>query len=177
MASENLSLPELSSDLHSVEMPSWVATPVVVSDPDFLYNVADVLELRKYITSSTALQEPHQAKRQIHSPPQWTCPQLPSQRTDVSLFCWHIGVSAECMPPFVHTRLWTHQHLFQHQTHHWYKSLSHMAQLKNKRKKRENFDFLSVSVHFNKLSINHFRLDFLLCLFKQYMCVLHSHGM
>lgn len=63
MAFENLSLPELSSDLHSVEMPSWVGTPVVVSDPDFLYNVANVLQLRKDITLSTALQEPRQAKR------------------------------------------------------------------------------------------------------------------
>lgn len=63
MAFENLSLPELSSDLHSVEMPSWVGTPVVVSNPDFLYNVANVLQLRKDITLSTALQEPRQAKR------------------------------------------------------------------------------------------------------------------
>lgn len=70
MAFENLSLPELSSDFHSVEMPSWVGTPVVMSDPDFLYNVADVLQLRKDITLSAALQEPRQAKCQIHSPPQ-----------------------------------------------------------------------------------------------------------
>lgn len=70
MAFENLSLPELSSDLHSVEVPSWVKTLVVVSDPDFLYNVADVLQLRKDITSSSALQEPRQTKCQIHSPPQ-----------------------------------------------------------------------------------------------------------
>lgn len=70
MAFENLSLPELLSDLHSVEMPSWVGTLVVVSDPDFLYNVADVLQLRKDITSSAALREPRQAKCKIHSLPQ-----------------------------------------------------------------------------------------------------------
>lgn len=70
MAFENLSLPELSSDLHSVQMPSWVGPTVVVSDPDFLYDVADVLQLRKDIASFTALQQLRQAKCQIHTPPQ-----------------------------------------------------------------------------------------------------------
>lgn len=42
-----LSLPELSPDLHSVKVPSWVGAPVVVSYPDFLYNVTNVLQLWK----------------------------------------------------------------------------------------------------------------------------------
>lgn len=38
-----LSFPELSSDLHSVEVPSWVGSSVVVSNSDFLYNVTNIL--------------------------------------------------------------------------------------------------------------------------------------
>lgn len=52
----HLSFSELSSDLHSVKVPSWVGAPVVVSYPDFLYNVTDVLELGKDKTVSTVLQ-------------------------------------------------------------------------------------------------------------------------
>lgn len=42
-----LSLPELSPDLHSVEMPSRVGAAVVVSYPDFLYNITNVFQLLK----------------------------------------------------------------------------------------------------------------------------------
>lgn len=43
--SDYLSFPELSPDLHSVEVPSGVAAPVVVSYPDFLNHVTDILQL------------------------------------------------------------------------------------------------------------------------------------
>lgn len=45
-----LSFPELSSDLHSVQVPSWVCALVVVSYPDFLYNVTDILQLEEKMT-------------------------------------------------------------------------------------------------------------------------------
>lgn len=51
-----LSFPELSSDLHSVQVPSWVGAPVVVSYPDFLYNITDILQLGKDNIVSTVLQ-------------------------------------------------------------------------------------------------------------------------
>lgn len=41
----NLSFPELSSDLHSVQVPSRVGAPVVMSNPDFLYDVTDIFQL------------------------------------------------------------------------------------------------------------------------------------
>lgn len=43
--SNYLSFPELSSDFHSVKVPSWVGAPVVMSYPDFLNHVTDILEL------------------------------------------------------------------------------------------------------------------------------------
>lgn len=42
-----LSFPELSPDLHSVEVPSRVGALVVVSYPDFLYDVTDIFQLGK----------------------------------------------------------------------------------------------------------------------------------
>lgn len=43
--SDYLSFPELSSDLHSVKVPSWVGAPVVMSYPDFLNHVTNILQL------------------------------------------------------------------------------------------------------------------------------------
>lgn len=40
-----LSFPELSSDLHSVQVPSWVGAPVVMSNSDFLYDITDIFQL------------------------------------------------------------------------------------------------------------------------------------
>lgn len=45
-----LSFPELSSDLHSVEVPAWVGAPVVVSYPDLFYKVTDILQLGTHNT-------------------------------------------------------------------------------------------------------------------------------
>lgn len=42
-----LSFPELSPDLHSVKMPSRIGAAVVMSYPDFLYNITNVLQLFK----------------------------------------------------------------------------------------------------------------------------------
>lgn len=43
----DLSFPELSPDLHSVKMPSRIGAAVVMSYPDFLYNITNVLQLFK----------------------------------------------------------------------------------------------------------------------------------
>lgn len=42
-----LAFPELSPDLHPVEVPSRVGSLVVVSYPDLLYDFADILQLAK----------------------------------------------------------------------------------------------------------------------------------
>lgn len=42
-----LSFPELTSDLHSVEVPAGVGAPVVVSYPDFFNYLTDILQLGK----------------------------------------------------------------------------------------------------------------------------------
>jgi len=41
----HLSFSELSPDLHSIKVPARVGAPVVVSNPDFLYNITNVLQL------------------------------------------------------------------------------------------------------------------------------------
>lgn len=51
-----LSFPELSPDLHSVEVPSRVGAPVVVSYPDLLYYITNILQLRKDNTLFNELQ-------------------------------------------------------------------------------------------------------------------------
>lgn len=65
--SQYLSFPELSSDLHSVEVPSWVGAPVVVSYPDFLDHVPYVLQLGKE-QQSTVLTLPPRARRNDREP-------------------------------------------------------------------------------------------------------------
>ena len=42
---EHLSFPELSPDFHSVEVPSRVGALVIMTDPDLLYHIPDVLQL------------------------------------------------------------------------------------------------------------------------------------
>ena len=70
-----LSFPELSPDLHSVEVPSRVGAPVVVSYPDFLYYVADVFQLDKkkkrqhnvYRAAATALEDVQSKSTHLHN--------------------------------------------------------------------------------------------------------------
>lgn len=52
--SHYLSFPELSSDLHSVQVPPWVGAPVVVTYPYFLNHVPDILQLGKEPQSDSA---------------------------------------------------------------------------------------------------------------------------
>lgn len=60
-----LSFPELSPDLHSVQVPSRVAAPVVVSYPDFLYDIANILQLGK---DNTVFAEPLPPSWRMYNP-------------------------------------------------------------------------------------------------------------
>lgn len=42
-----LPFPELSPDFHPVKMPPWVSASVIVSNPDFLYHVTNVFQLKQ----------------------------------------------------------------------------------------------------------------------------------
>lgn len=50
-----LSFAELSSDLHSVQVPSWVGAFVVVSDSDLLYDITYILQLGRDNSVSAGL--------------------------------------------------------------------------------------------------------------------------
>lgn len=68
-----LSFPELSPDLHSVEVPPRVGAPVVMSYSDFLDNVADILELENRqhsMNRAAATFLENVLSTSTHSPPQ-----------------------------------------------------------------------------------------------------------
>lgn len=128
-----LPFPKLSSDFHSVKVPPRVGASVVVSYSDLFYNVTHILQLWKrqhsvYRAAAAVLTD--LLLKSFHIPPQWTCPRLPSRSRAAVLFCWRTGVSAVCTLPSVRTELWRHRRRSQLQTHRWWISWSHKAQLK-----------------------------------------------
>lgn len=97
--SRYLSLPELSSDLHSVQVPSWVGASVVMSYPDFLNHIPYILQLGKEQRSTFLTLQPrascsdgettHLNDEHVFCPPLKVQTSLPLVDAQVLLLCAH----------------------------------------------------------------------------------------